>query len=180
MPWRIAHLDRECDRDFGADILDLLPGGVRHPGHVDEQVVFADLDAFEGLAGEVGDVGADTGELIEGSGDRGCARRSGRRVGDRSSRTAGRRVPQIDLAAHDKADEIVADRLPAMRAASGILVPGMLPALSKKPSMARRPVSRNALTAASECCGEWWICEMSSTVVTPASSCESPPNSSLM
>ena len=60
-----VHLDRECDRDFGADILDLLPGGVRHPGHVDEQVVFADLDAFEGLAGEVGDVGADTGELIE-------------------------------------------------------------------------------------------------------------------
>ena len=36
------------------------------------------------------------------------------------------------------------------------------------------------LIAASECSGEWWICEMSCTVVTPASSWLSEPNSSLM
>ena len=34
--------------------------------------------------------------------------------------------------------------------------------------------------AASECAGEWWICEMSCTVVTPASSELREPNSSLM
>src|ERR1043166_417023 len=70
-------------------------------------------------------------------------------------------------------------------APSGYHAPGGEPsrsprAPSKKPNTIRRPESALPLIAASECLCEKWICEISWHVVTPASSWESEPNSSLI
>lgn len=64
------------------------------------------------------------------------------------------------------------------RASSGYVDPGR-PSPPAYDSTARLPASRSAVTAASVCSGVWWIWEMSSTVVTPASSCARPANSVL-
>ena len=47
------------------------------------------------------------------------------------------------------------------------------PSPPKKPKIPTggRPIAQNVSMAASECSGEWWICETSMTVVTPVSSC---------
>ncbi len=99
-----VHFDREGDRDLCADILGLLPGGVGHPGHVDEQVVRSDPDVAVATGSG--------GELVKNRPD--TERREDMRRNlkvelppDRPG-LVGRRIPQVHLAAHDHMDELVA------------------------------------------------------------------------
>ena len=153
-----VHLDGKRDRYLRADLLDFRPGGVGHARHVDEQVVASDADVA---------VAADSSsQLVESRPD--AERRKDVR-GDLEAEPppdrpgqVGRLVVEVDLAAHDHMDQLVARGEPLRhQAAASVgyllsgLVPRMLaPALSKKPKAARRPVSKRAWTAASECCGE--------------------------
>ena len=99
-----VHLDRESDRDLCADVLDLLPGGVGHPGHVDEQVIRSDPDVAVATRS--------SGELVKSRPD--AERREDMRRNlevelppDRPG-LVGRRISKVDLAAHDHMDKLVA------------------------------------------------------------------------
>ena len=97
-----VHLDRERNRNLGAAVLDPVPAGVRHAGHVDEQVVGSDPDVVVDAAGTRGEVVQDRADAER--------RQDVRRDLDVELATdppglAVGRLPEIDLAAHDEADE---------------------------------------------------------------------------
>src|SRR5258708_19744469 len=102
-----VHLDRERDRDLYAVVLDRLPAHVRHPGHMDEQVVGPEPEraAVPTLA---------LGEQVQGGAN--AERREDMRrdlepelAPDLPSFLVARKV---DLAAHDHGDELVGRREP--------------------------------------------------------------------
>ncbi len=100
-----VHLDGKGDRHLRADVLDFLPGGVGHPGHVDEQVVCSNIDVV--LVATLA-----RRECVHDRADaeRGEDMRSDLEVEIPPDRPGllGRRIPKIDLAAHDHMDKLVA------------------------------------------------------------------------
>ncbi len=113
-----VHLDRKRDRDLRADILDPLPGRVGHPRHVDEQVVRSDPDIVLAASHP-------RGERVHGRAD--TERRENVRrdleteVSTDRPGLLGRRIPEIDLAAHDHMDELVRGGEPLRFDAGGVL-----------------------------------------------------------
>jgi hypothetical protein len=103
-------------------------------------------------------------------------------------RRLGAGVTQVHLAAHDHGDELIGRREPLLLDARRVLrilivrigAENVGTGTLEYPKAARRPVSNSAWIAASEFCGEWWICDTSCTVVTPSSSWLRPAKSSLM
>ena len=105
-----VHLDRHRQRDLRAGILDPLPAQVGHAGHVDEQVVRTEAD--------VAVAARSSGELVKNRPD--AERREDMRrdlqaeLAPDGPGLVGRRVAEVDLAAHDHVHELVARREPLL------------------------------------------------------------------
>ena len=133
MPCRMFISIGNASETWAPDVLDLLPGEVGHAGHVDEQVVRADADV-------VVDAARACGEVVH---DRANAERRQDMRRDLEVELAAdrpglgvRRVAQVDLAAHDHVDELIARGEPLLLDAGrvgGIAfgLPAAAPALSK-------------------------------------------------
>ena len=113
-----VHLDRERDRDLHALVLHLLPAEIRHAGHVDEQVVGSEPDVVVDAAGAGGEVVEDRADAERREDV--CRDLKSELAPDRPCLGIGR-LAEIDLAAHDHGDELVARGEPALLDAGRIL-----------------------------------------------------------
>jgi hypothetical protein len=152
-------------------VLHLLPAHVGHPGHVDEQVVGAEL------------VGR--GERIEGRAHAEAADDVRHHLQPELAPEGPGRLEarQVDLAAHGHGQELVVGAEVLRLDAGGIrriLVAGDIARALEVAEHAAPPRVGQALDRGVGVLREWWIWEMSCTVVTPASIWLSAPNSSLM
>ena len=131
MPWRMFISIGNAIETWTPFVFHRLPAEIRHPGHVDEQVVGSEPDIVAGATGAGGEVVQDRTHAER--------RKDVRRdlqpelAPDRPCLGVGR-FAKVDLAAHDHGGELVARGEPALLDAErvvGYWLPATLPALSK-------------------------------------------------